>query len=486
MPNKCDNVISLKQYGSTCWFNSILMSILYSDESRKLLLEKSKSWDKKILVYETINYILKNKYLRTNNVNNDYSYFDKIRPETILKQLYNHNNKKFPFDPEKYKNYGYRSAMYIRKVYKLLGVKVLYLDKIGNELYYSIYNNITLVSFNNDNVQYKKNFKELSTIIKTFNDPDVIIVNSNNYGDTYIYPERYNLNSDIFKKAFMNEYKNKNYKDFLTQINDLKININFNGDEYVQDSILLTNWNDEHPGIGGHSITGITCQGDKYVYNGWTRSTIDENIGKNNKLGDKIPCELMRFDWDLHNKNNDFCLNSKKCILDIMDLKTRVQKLCFSFNKGVREIIYVKKNKNSILNIKNNNDCVLEKIINPQTNRCIKIKTINKLPKTPLSKPEKICPEGTVLNPKTNRCNKIKGDKPKVKDKSNKKIDKPKIAKICPEGTVLNPKTNRCNKIKGDKPKVKDNKVAKVPKICPEGTVLNPKTNRCNKIKKVE
>jgi len=47
MSNKCDNVISLKQYGNTCWFNSILMSILYSDGSRKLLLEKSKSWDKK-------------------------------------------------------------------------------------------------------------------------------------------------------------------------------------------------------------------------------------------------------------------------------------------------------------------------------------------------------------------------------------------------------------------------------------------------------
>jgi len=480
MPNKCDNVISLKQYGSTCWFNSILMSILYSDESRKLLLEKCKSWDKKIIVYETIHHILKNKYLRTDNVNNDYSYFDKIRPETILKQLYEHNNKKFPFDPEKYKNYGYRSAMYIRKVYKLLGVKVLYLDKIGNELYYSIYNNITLISLNNGNVQYKKNFKELSTIIKSFQEPDVIIVNSNYYGDTFIYPERYNLNSEMFKKTFMNEIKNINHKDFLTQINDLKTNINYNNEEYVQDSILLSNWNDEHPGIGGHSIAGITCKGDKYVYNGWTRTTIDANIGKNNKFDDKIPCELMRFDWDLHKKNNDFCLNSKKCVLDIMDLKTRVQKLCFSFNLGVREIIYVKKNTNSNLNIKKSDDCTTEKVINPLTNRCIKIKTINKLPKSPLSKPEiqeKICPEGTVLNPKTNRCNKIKTDKPKKIDKSDK------VAKICPEGTVLNPKTYRCNKIKTDKPK-KIDKPDKIAKVCPEGTVLNPQTNRCNKIKK--
>lgn len=40
MKSNCDNVISLKQYGPTCWFNSILMSLLYSDESRKLLLKK--------------------------------------------------------------------------------------------------------------------------------------------------------------------------------------------------------------------------------------------------------------------------------------------------------------------------------------------------------------------------------------------------------------------------------------------------------------
>mgnify|MGYP006144097079 CR=1 FL=1 len=62
MPSICDNVISLKQYGPTCWFNSILMALLYSDESRKLLLKK---WNKNINVLNTINYILHNKYLRT-------------------------------------------------------------------------------------------------------------------------------------------------------------------------------------------------------------------------------------------------------------------------------------------------------------------------------------------------------------------------------------------------------------------------------------
>ena len=93
MSNNCDNVISLKQYGPTCWFNSILMAILYSDESRKLLLKKSKKWSKNIEVLNTIKYILQNKYLRTDNIHKDYEYFDKIRPEYILKQLYNYNKK---------------------------------------------------------------------------------------------------------------------------------------------------------------------------------------------------------------------------------------------------------------------------------------------------------------------------------------------------------------------------------------------------------
>lgn len=90
--------------------------------------------------------------------------------------------------------------------------------------------------------------------------------------------------------------------------------------------------------------------------------------------------------------------------------------------------------------------CPPGKILNPVTNRCIKIKV------------DKICPPGKVLNPVTKRCNKVK-------------VDKVKVDKVCPPGKVLNPLTNRCNKIK-----IKE-------KICPPGKVLNPITNRCNKIK---
>jgi len=525
MPNKCDNVISLKQYGPTCWFNSILTSILYSDESRKLLLLKSKNWDKKILVYDTIYHILKNKYLRTDDVYKDYSYFDKIRPETILKQLYDHNNKKFNLDPKKNIMLGYISALYIKKIYKLLGVKVLYLDKKDDNLHYSIFNNAKIISNNNGDRKDTLNTKGLSNIVNSFNEPEIIIVHittSENNPNVVHYPEHYFLSgNEILKKAV--GYQNKNIEEFLTQINNLEETIKLNDEEYIIDSVLLCNWNHEQKGMGAHSIAGITCKGDKYVYNGWARSTIDPNIDKNEELVDEIPCELMRFDWNLH-KKNDFCLNKKKCILDIMDIKTTLKNLCFSFNIGIRDVVYVKKNKNSNLNIKKNKECDIENVINPLSNRCIKIKSINKIPLIPLSKPEiskkkcpeetvynpltnrckipkidkpvkkkldkvvKVCPDGTVLNPKTNRCNKVKIDKPIKKVPKVNKVDKvpkvSKVSKVCPEGTVLNPKTNRCNKVKIDKPIKKVPKIPKVAKVCPEGTVLNPKTNRCNKIKK--
>ena len=112
------------------------------------------------------------------------------------------------------------------------------------------------------------------------------------------------------------------------------------------------------------------------------------------------------------------------------------------------------------------------------------------------SKPKKVCPEGKVLNPLTNRCIKIKPEKVKKTlkkyDESGNIIKKSKPKKVCPEGKVLNPLTNRCIKIKPEKVKKTLKKYdesgniikkSKPKKVCPEGKVLNPLTNRCIKIK---
>ena len=529
MKDKCDNVITLKQYGPTCWFNSILMAVLYSDESRKLLLKKSKKWNNKILIFKTLKHILEKKYFRSSNIYNDYEYFDKIRPEYILEKLYKYNKKKFSFNP-KIKKGGYAPALYIRKIYKLLGTKVLFLDYKDDLLYYSKYNNTKVNSSavkKGPIIEFVVKFVSKEKVLEKFESPDVIIINFTKSIMDNI-PGYYKVPSD---SPFYN----------IVSFND---KVAIKGMNYIQDSVLLSNWNRTE--IGGHSIAGIKCKDNKYVYNGWTRGTIDihlQNVNftkedydkeklwvsevinkrvvyvnvKNSLVVDKlpvggilvsdnihIPCELMKYDWDVK-KNSEFCINKKECLLDThsnKSIKEIINKdkneLCFSFNKGPRLLIYV--NNNNSKNSKNSTgvsgndkgvkECPEGKVLNPLTNRCINIKSINKLAKKPLSKMDKKCPEGKVLNPKTGRC---------IKTENFLKTNMPpgvkQEPKKCPEGKVLNPKTGRCikaeNFLKANaKTKAKTKAKAKTnmppgvkpePKKCPEGKVLNPKTGRCIK-----
>ena len=229
MSNNCDSVISLKQYGPTCWFNSILMAILYSDESRKLLLKKSKKWSKNIEVLNTIKYILQNKYLRTDNIHKDYVFFDKIRPEYILKQLYNYNKKKFVIDPDINKS-GFKSCFYIRKIYKLLGVKVLYLDldlKTKN-IYYSLNNNIKIESIS-DNIIFRHEIKGYQTLVKYLKNPEIIIINPKTNFINHKYPPWYKITNNIIY--------NKKFQD-IANFADLDNEVNNNNHIYLQDSVL--------------------------------------------------------------------------------------------------------------------------------------------------------------------------------------------------------------------------------------------------------
>jgi hypothetical protein len=135
----------------------------------------------------------------------------------------------------------------------------------------------------------------------------------------------------------------------------------------------------------------------------------------------KIPCELMKYNWDII-KNNDFCLNTAKCIPEVLKKKLKKKDICFNFSKGRRLLIYVRKDAKS------------------ETSIDIDVKDLKSPIKQSMKSPKK-CPEGKVLNPKTGRCILIK-------NAINKNIAKPKSPKKCPDGKVLNPKTGRCILIK--------------------------------------
>lgn len=428
----CSKVITYPQYGPTCWFNSLIMAILYSQHSRKLILNQAKKWQKGILIFDMIKTILKNKFIKKKDYDINFGKFNLFKPEHILKSLHNHDPKNFMFninDPKFGKN-GFLSEIYIKKLYKLLGIsKITFFEmfKDKNEIYYSYYNSISRVEIDKEIIKpYIINIDK-SNINQEIKDPDVILLMDAN--PLSIFPDYYKINDD------------NNVKELLSN----KGKITYNNNTYVLDSIILSNWNKSIIKTG-HAIAGITCNNEKYVYNGWIRSTIDPAMLKNENDINKInnnPCELMKFGWHPMIDFN-FCLNPKTCYLDrIIDQDYSKFNLCFSFKRPVRLFIYIKEDAEiekvkpakinckegyEISNIKGNcvKKCNEFQVRSPTSNRCIKICPINKDRSINTNKCiSKKCKEGEEISPFSGRC-----------------------VKICKKNQIRSPTTGRCTKKK--------------------------------------
>jgi hypothetical protein len=483
------------------------MAILYSQNSRKLLLydniyKKQKNTNK---LYNIINKILLNHYISQEKA---MKYYNVLKPENIISSYLpdiTNMNKKFMLKK------GWFFYMYLPKFLTVLGKSCMTLDRYKGEHYINLLKifDFYKTKLTGHGVQIKllPNYQQLLLEQKT--NPDYLIVNrlTNNDTETDNALDAMIRTVDVESiignnKINLNNMKLKNNGKRFKGLDNLEKVIEFNGDTYVLDSCLLTNYNKTVRG-NNHAICGISCKNNKYVYNGWMRTTYDPSIvDKSLFKHDNMPCELMKFDWDVNNPRNKFCLNHRLCQLPMID-KTVKYDLCFSFGKGVRSVIYVKTNKNfksldddskslpekqvSLKKTvkkadKKKKECPEGKVLNHLTGRCINIKTIKKDDKNTVKKTvnkNKECPEGKVLNPLTGRCINIKTIK-KDDKKTVKKTDKKK--KECPEGKVLNPLTGRCINIKTIKKD--DKKTDKKNKECPEGKVLNPLTGRCINIKK--
>ena len=146
------NLLFPGQYGTTCWFNALLLCILYSQRSRKLMIKASRDWDMKIKVLELFKYILKYKYVRTKKPTKDVKFFETINPEMILTLLHKYDSEKFMLNDF---TFGFSSIMYLRSMYELFGLSciglTLYKD---NVVAYDSYNKIHNVTFFEQQFRY--------------------------------------------------------------------------------------------------------------------------------------------------------------------------------------------------------------------------------------------------------------------------------------------------------------------------------------------
>jgi len=267
--------------------------------------------------------------------------FNKIKPEELLFHLLNKNNINLLNYIVERDSLGWYSN-YIYEFLKFLNVNVLYLNYMKNDKIIANYD-IKLLSLKKKYLslsddKYEEKFYEIS---KAINEPDVIILEHYKLFDNtdlmYFYDviSKKNNRNMIYDIKLTFDLKHDVFKDLI----DLKEEIEFRGNRYKLDSILLNAYDSRHV------IAGITCNNEKYVYNGWNKNTIDPSFVSDKKDYISEPCKLIKYDWSIDN-DTEFCLNLKECKLDkITDRKD----LCFSFNKGERKLIYVKVNQKSSL-----------------------------------------------------------------------------------------------------------------------------------------
>ncbi len=91
--NICHDVITIPQTDNlgTCWFNAVLMSILYSQYSRNLLLTNNNLDKKKDKISKILNQLLKHNYIKY-EMHEDYplneavQYLNTVGREVLFKK----------------------------------------------------------------------------------------------------------------------------------------------------------------------------------------------------------------------------------------------------------------------------------------------------------------------------------------------------------------------------------------------------------------
>jgi hypothetical protein len=337
----CKDVLPYFQHTGTCWFNAILMATLFSQAFRNILQTNIFFHNKKMPPINEngefeftskehfaylIHYIMSYKYYKAKQSKKDIKFHNYFKPEKILDILL----KVYPeIQPITSFEKGYNPSHFVIPFCNILNIStVMFFINSKNEVFFDMKNDVNWHNPSKSTIYSKS---KLHSYLQT-NNPDVIIVSKN----------------DSMEDSYMNYYKvlemeygynhkidiDENNKDLLTY-NDT---ISYNNTIYKLDSIILSDFKKYK-----HAIAGITCKNERFVYNGWTKNTVDPSL--KDRSDNKYPCDLFEYNWD-PKIDYQFCINNQECTLpNAHEYKGKHKSLCFSFNKGVRLLIYVRQDK---------------------------------------------------------------------------------------------------------------------------------------------
>ena len=247
LKTQCSDLITVPQSNlNTCWFNAVLMVFLFSDGMRAVCKKALRSLvDLRINpgVNDILQRLISLLLLYKQPQNSRQRIYEKafeygIKPEDILKSIDAYAPGTFPEDVIQGTSGGYPDKATL-VLLQLFGLKARF------------------YSLDRDHTGY------YVTDVSQAHPPSV----TNGYPDILIvYRQYYKVHGPMVRVSSIQPP-----------------NLSFDGRKYVLDSCLLSSLVKK----SGHAIAGVTCNGDRMMYNGWVRNNDSRHV----------PCPLIPVDW---------------------------------------------------------------------------------------------------------------------------------------------------------------------------------------------
>tara|TARA_B110000261_G_scaffold157950_1_gene193666 strand:- start:2174 stop:3301 length:1128 start_codon:yes stop_codon:yes gene_type:complete len=282
----CVNKGVIPQYNGEeiCWMTSLLMCLLFSDGMKKIFLIVSQSWETSRAL--TIMKAYLNKQISLQDAETYNAFFEKnnFSVHKLMRFLYQESPDIFTHIPfyDQSNNNGHHPYYYIDKL-------LVHMQYTDFNILHAIPNNTSYDIFSGEYIinPYKENKSN----------PNVLIYMVTTHEKIIKLNLEHNLDNEIQNTQQMNEIIHNKYKSENRNYNiiDFTDQITVDGISYTIDATTMDSYNKKD----NHTIAGITCNMNRYMYNGW----INDDT--------KLPNALHEHDWLI--KSTYLSLNDATC-----------------------------------------------------------------------------------------------------------------------------------------------------------------------------
>ncbi|AGE57470.1 hypothetical protein PBCVNEJV4_715R [Paramecium bursaria Chlorella virus NE-JV-4] len=304
----CSKVLTFAQQGAICWFTALITTLFFSQYTRVVMRMHARKMVKYSNTRQIADAMLQLiKGYDSGKVSR--RVVEHMQPHQFLQDLRATRSNLFDSTLN-----GSSEAHYNPYVHKILGflrVPHLGIGIVGGKILYSGFN-VDLPLDSKLWAQAMKTQSPRGTFVDT-NNPEVLLLHRDG-GEDYIQglwgSPRPALGS---VSGISNDIHNKI--------------IQYNGRNYILDSCILGGEVRTQSCSVAHAVAGVTCNNNRYIYNGWTARSGDPAMSGSGSVIKDMPCSLMAADWAA---NKAFCINTAACKMNIAKPNQLSKELCFN------------------------------------------------------------------------------------------------------------------------------------------------------------